>query len=101
MTKVNPISKNIGAALHRARDLEYLPHYEVARMLNIPEELLCKYENGYTEIPKNILELLFSQGLAMIRARYIHNNYMEFAKKLREQGLLYEITKKYPMSDNK
>lgn len=100
MTTINPVSQNLGAALRRARRLQYLPHDEAARLLKITTTQLAAYENGYAEIPKNILELLFSQGFAMIRSRYIHTQYMEFAKKLQELGVLTEMSKNYPIPDN-
>lgn len=100
MTTINPVSQNLGAALRRARRLQYLPHDEAARLLKITESALAEYENGYADIPRNILELLLSQGFAMIRSRYIHTQYMEFAKKLRELGALEEISKTYPIPDN-
>ena len=100
MTAINPVLKNAGAALRRARRLQYLPHDEAARLLNITEKQLREYEYGYVEIPRNILELLLSSGFAMLRSRYIHNQYQEFARKLRTLGALEEISKKYPVPDD-
>ena len=88
MVALNQTSYNIRIAMRQARVSTYIPRAELALMLRISEPDLTRFETGATQVPLEIMQLLFSNAYTMLRARYINNRYREHAKRLRELGAL-------------
>lgn len=88
MAAINQTTQSMGLAMRQARVMAYIPRNELCQILHISTQELTLFETGQRQMPLQLMQALFAHAFTQMRARTIQNKYMQYARRLRDVGLL-------------
>ena len=75
MNEMQNCAKYLGHQMHQARCQYHIPIDEMASILNVPANILKKYEKGITLVPVPILERIFVIGYGFMALKRNNRHY--------------------------